>query len=97
MAQEPFAEAEAKYEELTSLRQQGLMDVRAFRSAVLDLTVRDGEGQEWALGPGDGNWYRHDRERWVPSQPPRRLVCPHCGHHNLTRYSFCVECGQLLR
>ncbi|MGH7904405.1 MAG: zinc-ribbon domain-containing protein [Candidatus Dormibacteraceae bacterium] len=97
MALEPFADAEVKYEELVEQRRRGLMDVRAFRSAVLDLTVQDGEGVQWVLGPGDGNWYRHDRERWIPAQPPRRLVCPHCGHHNLTRYSFCVECGRLLR
>ena len=97
MAREPFAEAEALYEELVERRRLGELDVRGFRAAVLDLAVRDAEGQEWVLGPGDGNWYRHDRDRWVPAPPPRRLVCPHCGHHNLTRYSFCVECGGLLR
>jgi uncharacterized membrane protein YvbJ len=23
-------------------------------------------------------------------------VCPSCGHHNLGRHSFCVECGHRL-
>jgi uncharacterized OB-fold protein len=23
-------------------------------------------------------------------------VCSSCGHHNLGRHSFCVECGQRL-
>jgi hypothetical protein len=63
---------------------------------VRGLAVVDGEGRSWVLGPEDGSWYRNDRERWVPAEPPRRLVCQQCGHHNLTRHSFCVECGAQL-
>ena len=93
---EPFTEAEGRYHELMERRRQGALDVRAFRSAVRDLMVKDGEGREWVLGPEDGNWYHRDHERWVAAEPPRRYVCPTCRHHNLTRHSFCVECGSLL-
>ena len=44
----------------------------------------------------DGIWYRRERERWLQADPPRRLVCASCGHHNLGRHSYCVECGQRL-
>ena len=50
----------------------------------------------WILGPEDGGWYRRERDRWIAADPPRRLVCPDCGHHNLPRHSFCVECGRQL-
>jgi DNA-directed RNA polymerase subunit RPC12/RpoP len=95
-AREPFTEAEARYNQLMEQRRQGQLDPRGFRSAVRGLLVTDGEGREWVLGPEDGNWYLRDRDRWVAAEPPRRLVCPHCGHHNLIRHSFCVECGQEL-
>ena len=60
------------------------------------LAVLDGEGRRWMLGPEDGIWYRRERERWLQADPPRRLVCASCGHHNLGRHSFCVECGHRL-
>ena len=66
------------------------------RVAVRDLAVLDSEGRRWMLGPEDGMWYRRENERWLQSDPPRRLVCPSCGHHNLGRHSFCVECGHRL-
>ena len=69
---------------------------RSYRVAVRDLAVLDSEGRRWMLGPEDGIWYRRENERWLQADPPRRLVCPSCGHHNLGRHSFCVECGQRL-
>lgn len=93
---DPFETAEAGYRALVEERRRTRMDVRAFRTAVRDLRVVDGEGRTWVLGPDDGTWYRRDRDRWVPADPPRRLVCPHCAHPNLPRHSFCVECGQRL-
>ena len=96
-AVEPFTDAETRYHVLVDERHQGRLDPRSFRSAVRALLVHDGEGREWVLGPEDGNWYRRDHGRWLLSEPPRRLVCAHCGHHNLTRHAFCVECGVMLR
>ena len=93
MSLDPFGDAEDRYHRLVEDRKRGRIEVRAFRVAVKDLAVKDAEGREWMLGPEDGNWYRRDRERWLPSEPPRRLVCPTCRHHNLPRHSFCVECG----
>jgi hypothetical protein len=88
--------AEHRFKTLQEERRVGILDARAFRAAVRGLAVVDGEGRSWVLGPEDGSWYRHDRERWVPAEPPRRLVCQRCGHHNITRHSFCVECGHKL-
>lgn len=96
MATDPFGIAEASYRKLVEERRRGALDSRAFRAAVRDLAVEDAEGNRWLLGPEDGTWYRRDRDRWVPAEPPRRLVCPHCGHHNLPRHSFCVDCGKRL-
>ena len=48
------------------------------------------------FGVSLGLLYRRENERWLQADPPRRLVCPSCGHHNLGRHSFCVECGQRL-
>jgi hypothetical protein len=96
VAVDPFAEAETRYRDLVVERRGGSLEARAFRLAVRDLAVLDGEGRRWMLGPEDGIWYRRERERWLQADPPRRLVCPSCGHHNLGRHSFCVECGQRL-
>ena len=93
VAVEPFADAELRYLELVAARKSGRPDHRAFRSAVRALAVKDGEGREWILGPEDGQWHRREHDRWITANPPRRLVCPQCGYHNLTRHSFCVECG----
>lgn len=96
MAVDPFAEAEVRYRYLVDERKTGNLQPRAFRVAVRDLAVLDSEGRRWMLGPEDGIWYRRENERWLQADPPRRLVCPSCGHHNLGRHSFCVECGQRL-
>jgi hypothetical protein len=96
LAVDPFEQAERGYRELAARRRTGAMDVRAFRAAVRELAVTDGEGRQWVLGPENGVWYRRDRDRWVEAEPPKRLVCPTCGHHNLGRHSFCVECGARL-
>ena len=96
MAVDPFGMAEHRFRTLQEERRSGILDARAFRAAVRGLAVVDGEGRSWVLGPEDGSWYRHDRERWVPAEPPRRLVCQRCGQHNLTRHTFCVECGTQL-
>lgn len=96
VAVDPFSDAETRYRDLVEQRRTGSLQARAFRLAVRDLAVLDGEGGRWMLGPEDGIWYRRERERWLQADPPRRLVCPSCGHHNLGRHSFCVECGQRL-
>ena len=96
MAVDPFADAESRYQLLVEERRTGGLQARAFRLAVRDLAVLDGEGRRWMLGPEDGIWYRRERERWLQADPPRRLVCTSCGHHNLGRHSYCVECGQRL-
>jgi hypothetical protein len=95
-AVEPFAAAEVRYFELVAARRSGRIPVRQFRLAVRDLAVKDYEGREWILGPEDGQWHRLEHNRWVTGNPPRRLVCEACGHHNLTRHSFCTECGKQL-
>ena len=96
MAIDPFGEAELRYRDLLADRRRGALDPRSFRAAVRQLRVLDGEGREWSLGPENGFWYRRDRDRWTEAEPPRRLVCPRCGHHNLQRHSFCTECGSRL-
>src|ERR1700686_3317287 len=96
VAVDPFAEAEVRYKFLVDERKSGGLQARAFRLAVRDLAVLDSEGRRWMLGPEDGIWYRRENERWLQADPPRRLVCPSCGHHNLGRHSFCVECGHRL-
>jgi hypothetical protein len=97
VAVDPFTQAETSYGLLVAERKDGELDGRAFRAAVRELRVRDADGREWALSPADGQWYRRDRDRWTPGQPPRRLVCPACGHHNLTRHHFCTQCGVSLQ
>lgn len=96
VAIDPFADAETKFRFLADERRTGNLPPRAFRVAVRDLAVLDNEGRRWMLGPEDGIWYRRENERWLQADPPRRLVCASCGHHNLGRHSFCVECGQRL-
>lgn len=96
VALDPFEQAERAYRELTLRRRARELDVRRFRAEVRELRVSDAEGREWVLGPENGLWYRRDTDRWVEAEPPKRLVCPACGHHNLARHSFCVECGRKL-
>jgi len=80
VAVDPFAEAETRYRSLVDQRRNGGLQARAFRLAVRDLAVLDSEGHRWMLGPEDGVWYRREHERWLQADPPRRLVCTHCGH-----------------
>ncbi|HZU18410.1 MAG TPA: hypothetical protein VFD01_17630 [Candidatus Dormibacteraeota bacterium] len=96
MAIDPFGQAEQRYQELVARRRSGTLDHRGFRAAVRQLRVQDAEGREWTLGPENGLWYRRERDRWQEGTPPRRLVCPACGHHNLHRHSFCTQCGSRL-
>ena len=96
VAVDPFAEAEIRYRFLVEERRTGNLQPRSYRVAVRDLAVLDSEGRRWMLGPEDGIWYRRENERWLQADPPRRLVCASCGHHNLGRHSFCVECGTRL-
>ncbi len=96
VAVDPFSQAEIRYKSLVDERRSGGLHSRAFRVAVRDLAVLDSEGRRWMLGPEDGVWYRRESERWLQADPPRRIVCASCGHHNLGRHSFCVECGQRL-
>ena len=96
VALDPFTLAEHRYKSLVEQRRSAGLPARAFRLAVRDLAVLDSEGRRWMLGPEDGIWYRRENERWLQADPPRRLVCSSCGHHNLGRHSFCVECGQRL-
>ena len=93
---DPFEEAERRYRALSLRRRAKELDVRSFRASVRELGVRDAEGRDWVLGPENGLWYRRDTDRWVEAEPPKRLVCSTCGHHNLGRHSFCVECGRKL-
>jgi hypothetical protein len=93
VAIDPFGQAETRYRALLGDRRRGALDPRSFRAAVRQLRVVDGEGREWSLGPENGVWYRRDRDRWSEAEPPRRLVCGRCGHHNLQRHSYCTECG----
>ena len=72
MSVDPFAEAELRYRDLVEERRIGSLQARAFRVAVRDLAVLDGEGRRWMLGPEDGIWYRRERERWLQADPPRR-------------------------
>jgi hypothetical protein len=96
VAIEPFAAAEMRYFELVAARKGGSLDAPTFRLGVRALAVKDMEGREWILGPEDGQWHHRLHDRWVTANPPRRLVCPACSHHNLVRHSFCVECGKSL-
>ncbi len=96
VAVDPFANAEARYRVLIEERRAGSLPRRAFRLAVRDLAINDAEGRRWMLGPEDGIWYRRDHDRWLQADPPRRLICAACGHPNLGRHSFCVECGRRL-
>src|ERR1700680_1152430 len=96
VAVDPFAEAEIRYKFLVDERRSGGLQARAFRLAVRDLAVLDSEGRRWMLGPEDGIWDRRENERWLQADPPRRLVCPSCGHHNLGRHSFFVDAGERL-
>jgi len=97
MARDPFAEAEGRFQEIVATSRRENLSARAFRASVRALMVTDGDGRDWVLAPADGAWYRRDRDRWVRAEPPRRLVCPRCGHRNLTRHSFCVQCAGPLR
>ena len=93
MAIDPFSQAEERFRQLREDRRARRLQPRAFRAAVREQAVSDAEGRTWMLGPEDGTWYRRDPDRWVAAEPPRRLICPQCGHHNLSRHSFCVDCG----
>lgn len=66
-----FAKVEAKFKELKRKYDAGLITEEEFKAKLEELMIEDEEGKWWIIGYETGQWYYHDGERWVRSEPPR--------------------------
>jgi len=72
-----FQEAERRYRELRTERDQGVLDDAEFRLRVADLLLRDANGTFWMLDAEAGDWYANRGSGWQPADP--RLEWPAAG------------------
>ena len=66
-----FVQVESKYKELKGEYDAGAITEAEFKAQLEELMIEDEEGQWWIIGYETGQWYYHDGEKWVQSEPPR--------------------------
>lgn len=65
-----FTEAEAEFRQLKAQHDAGALAEADFKARLQDLMIQDNEGRWWMIGVETGQWYLHDGEQWVRSEPP---------------------------
>ena len=66
------AEIERQFRTLKKQFEAGAVNETQFKAKLADLMFQDEQGRWWMIGYETGQWYRHDGEQWVRSDPPPR-------------------------
>jgi hypothetical protein len=64
-----FEQAERRFVELQTLRDEGKLDVDTFRVEAAKLLVRDERGVFWMPDADSGTWFCNRGEGWAPGDP----------------------------
>ena len=65
-----FTETEAEFRQLKAQYDAGDLSETDFKARLQDLMIQDEQGRWWMIGYETGQWYVHDGEKWVRSEPP---------------------------
>ncbi len=71
-----FATAEQRFAELKAQYEAGTLDKSAFKSAVMELVVKDEKGEYWTIEAASGQWLWYDGESWVARPRPSAVAAP---------------------
>jgi len=66
-----FAQVETKYKDLKTKYDAGAITEDEFKAQLEELMIQDEEGKWWMIGYETGQWYYHDGQKWVQSEPPQ--------------------------
>jgi len=65
-----FSQVEAEFERLKAQFEAGAFTEAEFKARLEDLMIQDEQGRWWMIGSETGQWYYHDGQKWVQSEPP---------------------------
>jgi len=65
-----FAQVETKFKELKERYDAGGITEEEFKAQLEGLMIQDEQDRWWIIGYETGQWYYHDGEKWVQSEPP---------------------------
>ncbi len=98
-----FAQVETRFKELKQKYDAGALSEEDFKAQLEDLMIEDEEGKWWIIGYETGQWYYHDGEKWVQSEPPPPLSISgilaslrKCGWQNVAIVLLIILLGVVL-
>ncbi len=65
-----FSQVEVEFERLKAQFEAGAFTEAEFKARLEDLMIQDEQGRWWMIGFETGQWYYHDGQKWVQSEPP---------------------------
>jgi len=65
-----FSKVEAEFQKLKRQFEAGALTEVEFKARLQELMHQDERGRWWMIGYETGQWYYHDGEKWVQSEPP---------------------------
>ncbi len=68
-----FLEVEKEFQRLKTQFEAGALTEAQFKARLADLMLQDERGRWWMIGYETGQWYYHDGEKWVRSEPPAAI------------------------
>jgi hypothetical protein len=68
-----FSKVEAEFKKLKKQFEAGALTEAEFKAQLEKLMLQDERGRWWMIGYETGQWYYHDGEKWVRSEPPAAI------------------------
>ncbi len=65
-----FSQVAAEFRTLKAQYDAGALSEADFKARLQELMLQDEQGRWWMIGYETGQWYVHDGEKWVQSEPP---------------------------
>jgi hypothetical protein len=65
-----FSQVEGEFERLKAQFEAGAFTEAEFKARLEDLMIQDEQDRWWMIGFETGQWYYHDGQKWVQSEPP---------------------------
>lgn len=70
-----FSKVEKEYKKLKRQFEAGKLSEEDFKALLKDKMIQDDEGRWWMIGSETGQWFVHEGENWVRSEP-RKVARP---------------------
>jgi len=65
-----FSQVAAEFQRLKAQFEAGALSEAEFKARLEELMLQDEQGRWWMIGYETGQWYYHDGQQWVRSEPP---------------------------